>query len=170
MRALYICVVAVWGIALARIDFAQHRLPDRLTLPAIPGAIALVAQVRHRAGCWCDRARARRRFGLGRRQTGRFTGNCERGIGDNRRIRDSCVPRGRRSCAHSPARRRRPPSAHPLWTRVAVRFHPESALYRLTRGCPTSKSPVRLTFGACSRVRAIVNGNITVGPQSGQPL
>ena len=45
MRALYICAVTVWGIALARIDFAQHRLPDRLTLPAIPGAIALVSQV-----------------------------------------------------------------------------------------------------------------------------
>lgn len=35
----------MWGIALARTDFAEHRLPDRLTLPAIPAAIAVVAQL-----------------------------------------------------------------------------------------------------------------------------
>lgn len=45
MRVLYICAVAVWGIALARKDFAEHRLPDRLTLPAIPAALAVVVQV-----------------------------------------------------------------------------------------------------------------------------
>ena len=37
--------MAVWAVALARIDFAQHRLPDRLTLPAIPAAIAIVADL-----------------------------------------------------------------------------------------------------------------------------
>ncbi|MFM6967508.1 MAG: prepilin peptidase [Microbacteriaceae bacterium] len=49
MRALYICAVVFWGIALARKDFAEHRLPDRLTLPAIPAAFAVVAQI------WPDR-------------------------------------------------------------------------------------------------------------------
>ncbi len=37
--------MAVWAVALARIDFAQHRLPDRLTLPAIPAAIGIVADL-----------------------------------------------------------------------------------------------------------------------------
>lgn len=33
----------MWGAALARIDFAEHRLPDMLTIPAIPAAVAVVA-------------------------------------------------------------------------------------------------------------------------------
>lgn len=45
MVALYICVLLVWGAALARIDFAEHRLPDRLTLPAIPAGVVIVADL-----------------------------------------------------------------------------------------------------------------------------
>jgi len=33
----------VWSVALARVDFREHRLPDPLTLPAIPVAVVLVA-------------------------------------------------------------------------------------------------------------------------------
>lgn len=45
MPALYIGALVVWGIALARWDFAEHRLPDRLTLPAYPAAAAIVSQL-----------------------------------------------------------------------------------------------------------------------------
>lgn len=45
MVALYICALVLWGAALARIDFAEHRLPDRLTLPAIPAGVAMVADL-----------------------------------------------------------------------------------------------------------------------------
>jgi len=43
LDALYISAVIVWSVALARIDFREHRLPDRLTLPAIPVALAALA-------------------------------------------------------------------------------------------------------------------------------
>lgn len=43
---LYFTAVTVWSAALARVDFREHRLPDRLTLPAIPVAVALVAWLR----------------------------------------------------------------------------------------------------------------------------
>lgn len=49
MPALFIGALVLWGFALARIDFAEHRLPDRLTLPAYPAAVAIVAV------CWPDR-------------------------------------------------------------------------------------------------------------------
>lgn len=39
MGLVYMAAVLVWGAVLARIDFTEHRLPDRLTLPAIPAAI-----------------------------------------------------------------------------------------------------------------------------------
>jgi leader peptidase (prepilin peptidase)/N-methyltransferase len=42
LDALYISAVIVWSVALARIDFREHRLPDRLTLPAIPVALAVL--------------------------------------------------------------------------------------------------------------------------------
>lgn len=45
MVALYICALVLWGVALARIDFAEHRLPDRLTLPAIPAGVVVVADL-----------------------------------------------------------------------------------------------------------------------------
>ena len=44
MSALYICALVGWATALARIDFAEHRLPDRLTLPAYPATVGIVAQ------------------------------------------------------------------------------------------------------------------------------
>jgi len=44
MSALYVCALVAWVTALARIDFAEHRLPDRLTLPAYPAAAGIVAQ------------------------------------------------------------------------------------------------------------------------------
>jgi leader peptidase (prepilin peptidase)/N-methyltransferase len=44
MSALYVCALVAWATALARIDFAEHRLPDRLTLPAYPAAAGIVAQ------------------------------------------------------------------------------------------------------------------------------
>ncbi|MEN9910632.1 MAG: hypothetical protein RLZZ441_200, partial [Actinomycetota bacterium] len=34
--------VAAWAVALARVDFREHRLPDRLTLPAIPVALGVL--------------------------------------------------------------------------------------------------------------------------------
>ena len=37
--------MTLWGIALARIDFAEHRLPDRLTLPAYPAMVAIIASI-----------------------------------------------------------------------------------------------------------------------------
>ncbi len=43
VEVLYLGVVTVWSVALARVDFREHRLPDRLTLPAIPAAAGLVA-------------------------------------------------------------------------------------------------------------------------------
>jgi leader peptidase (prepilin peptidase)/N-methyltransferase len=43
---LYLCAVTVWSVALARIDFREHRLPDLLTLPAIPVALGLLALIR----------------------------------------------------------------------------------------------------------------------------
>jgi leader peptidase (prepilin peptidase)/N-methyltransferase len=42
VEALYLGVVTVWSVALARVDFREHRLPDRLTLPAIPVAAVLI--------------------------------------------------------------------------------------------------------------------------------
>ena len=43
LDALYISAVIVWSVALARIDFREHRLPNRLTLPAIPVALGVLA-------------------------------------------------------------------------------------------------------------------------------
>jgi leader peptidase (prepilin peptidase)/N-methyltransferase len=45
MSALYVCALVAWATALARIDFTEHRLPDRLTLPAFPAALGIVAQL-----------------------------------------------------------------------------------------------------------------------------
>jgi hypothetical protein len=39
LDALYLTSVIAWSVALARVDFREHRLPDRLTLPAIPVAL-----------------------------------------------------------------------------------------------------------------------------------
>lgn len=41
--AVYVCALVAWSVALAWHDFRDHRLPDRLTLPAIPVALAVVA-------------------------------------------------------------------------------------------------------------------------------
>jgi leader peptidase (prepilin peptidase)/N-methyltransferase len=46
---LYFTAVTAWSVALARVDFREHRLPDRLTLPAIPIAAGLVAWSRPEA-------------------------------------------------------------------------------------------------------------------------
>ncbi len=43
LDALYITSVVVWSVALARIDFREHRLPDWLTLPAIPVALGVLS-------------------------------------------------------------------------------------------------------------------------------
>jgi leader peptidase (prepilin peptidase)/N-methyltransferase len=43
LDAFYITSVVVWSFALARVDFREHRLPDRLTLPAIPVALGVLA-------------------------------------------------------------------------------------------------------------------------------
>ncbi len=43
LDAIYITSVIVWSVALARVDFREHRLPDRLTLPAIPVALGVLA-------------------------------------------------------------------------------------------------------------------------------
>jgi leader peptidase (prepilin peptidase)/N-methyltransferase len=43
LDALYITSVMVWSVALARVDFREHRLPDRLTIPAIPIALGFLA-------------------------------------------------------------------------------------------------------------------------------
>jgi leader peptidase (prepilin peptidase)/N-methyltransferase len=43
LGAMYITSVVVWAVALARIDFREHRLPDRLTLPAIPVTLGILA-------------------------------------------------------------------------------------------------------------------------------
>ena len=45
VETLYFSAVTVWSITLARVDFREHRLPDRLTLPAIPLAAGLVASM-----------------------------------------------------------------------------------------------------------------------------
>ena len=45
MVALHICALALWGVALASTDFAEHRLPDWLTLPAIPAGVVVVADL-----------------------------------------------------------------------------------------------------------------------------
>jgi leader peptidase (prepilin peptidase)/N-methyltransferase len=39
---LYLTSVMAWSVALARIDFREHRLPDRLTVPAIPVALGFL--------------------------------------------------------------------------------------------------------------------------------
>lgn len=44
--SLYIYALTAWSVALAWVDFREHRLPDRLTLPAIPVAVAVVASMR----------------------------------------------------------------------------------------------------------------------------
>jgi leader peptidase (prepilin peptidase)/N-methyltransferase len=46
---LYVCAITAWSIALARVDFREHRLPDVLTLPAIPVAVASVAVLNPRS-------------------------------------------------------------------------------------------------------------------------
>lgn len=46
---MYVVAALAWGIALARIDFTEHRLPDRLTLPAIPAALLVTNAL------WSDR-------------------------------------------------------------------------------------------------------------------
>ena len=43
LDALYLTTVIMWSFALARVDFREHRLPDRLTVPAIPVALAILA-------------------------------------------------------------------------------------------------------------------------------
>ena len=46
---LYTCAITAWSIALARVDFREHRLPDVLTLPAIPVAVVAVAAMNPRS-------------------------------------------------------------------------------------------------------------------------
>ncbi|MDP4586528.1 MAG: hypothetical protein NWS64_04445, partial [Microbacteriaceae bacterium] len=46
---LYFTVVTAWSVVLARVDFREHRLPDRLTVPAIPVATVVVAWSRPEA-------------------------------------------------------------------------------------------------------------------------
>jgi Flp pilus assembly protein protease CpaA len=43
LDALYKTSVVVWSVALARVDFREHRLPDRLTLTAIPVTLGVLA-------------------------------------------------------------------------------------------------------------------------------
>ena len=43
LDSIYLCAVITWAAALAWVDFREHRLPDRLTLPAIPVALASLA-------------------------------------------------------------------------------------------------------------------------------
>jgi prepilin signal peptidase PulO-like enzyme (type II secretory pathway) len=43
LDSIYLCAVITWAVALARVDFREHRLPDRLTLPAIPIALGILA-------------------------------------------------------------------------------------------------------------------------------
>ncbi len=43
LDTLFIASVVAWAVALARVDFREHRLPDRLTLPAIPVALGVLA-------------------------------------------------------------------------------------------------------------------------------
>ena len=42
LDSFYLCAVIVWAAALAWVDFRENRLPDRLTLPAIPVALAVL--------------------------------------------------------------------------------------------------------------------------------
>lgn len=46
---LYLCVITAWSVALARVDFREHRLPDWLTLPTIPIAVVAVAVMNPKA-------------------------------------------------------------------------------------------------------------------------
>lgn len=46
LDSLFIVALSAWSIALAWVDFREHRLPDVLTLPAIPVALAYVAIAR----------------------------------------------------------------------------------------------------------------------------
>jgi leader peptidase (prepilin peptidase)/N-methyltransferase len=46
---LYLSAVTAWSVALARVDFREHRLPDWLTLPAMPIAVGLIAWSRPEA-------------------------------------------------------------------------------------------------------------------------
>ena len=43
LDAFYFTSLIVWSVALARIDFREHRLPDGLTLPALPVALVVLA-------------------------------------------------------------------------------------------------------------------------------
>ena len=43
MHYVYLGVALAWGTALARTDFAVHRLPDLLVLPAYPVVLTLIA-------------------------------------------------------------------------------------------------------------------------------
>ena len=43
LDALFMTSVIVWSVALARVDFREHRLPDWLTFPAIPVALGFLA-------------------------------------------------------------------------------------------------------------------------------
>jgi leader peptidase (prepilin peptidase)/N-methyltransferase len=45
LELVALCWVAAFGVALAFIDIAAHRLPDRLTLPAYGGALLLLGAV-----------------------------------------------------------------------------------------------------------------------------
>ena len=46
LTALYVSTLVVWAVALAWHDFRDHRLPDALTLPAIPLTLALLLVTR----------------------------------------------------------------------------------------------------------------------------
>ncbi len=46
LDAIYFTAVVAWSVVLARIDFREHRLPDRLTLPAIPVTLAVLTMNR----------------------------------------------------------------------------------------------------------------------------
>ena len=46
LAALYVPTLVVWAVALAWHDFRDHRLPDALTLPAIPAAMTLLLVTR----------------------------------------------------------------------------------------------------------------------------
>lgn len=48
-NVLYLCVITAWSVALARVDFREHRLPDWLTLPTIPIAVVAVAVMNPKA-------------------------------------------------------------------------------------------------------------------------
>lgn len=48
-KIVYFLAITSWAVALARVDFREHRLPDRLTLPAIPIALGVVTWSRPEA-------------------------------------------------------------------------------------------------------------------------